>query len=289
MIISCPECQTRFKTSAKAIGPNGRTVRCSHCAETWFVPAEEGELTLDRLALQDIEESQSEVVAEVKKTKSVLKQGLSGQSKHKESLGSGRVVDKGAIAASAWTGGQIQETVPRGAHTDMRERKERKQSRRRFWNVMLIWLIPLLLIAALAAAAYYFRQDIVNRFPKSASLYQAVGIEVSAPGLTLTPPITRYAQIDGKAVLIVEGTVRNVSNEPLTSPLIALSLHNSSGQNVAEWKVELEAPRLMARAAANYLSQYPAPPLDAVELRSRFANELQSISTPVEVFEAEPN
>jgi len=62
---------------------------------------------------------------------------------------------------------------------------------------MLIWLIPLLLIAALAAAAYYFRQDIVNRFPKSASLYQAVGIEVSAPGLTLTPPITRYAQIDG--------------------------------------------------------------------------------------------
>jgi len=41
--------------------------------------------------------------------------------------------------------------------------------------------------------------------------------------------------------------------------------------------------------AANYLSQYPAPPLDAVELRSRFANELQSISTPVEVFEPQPN
>lgn len=289
MIITCPECQTRFKTSAKAIGPNGRTVRCASCSATWFVPSEAGELTLDRLMLEDIEASENEVVAQEIKTKASLKQDLSEQSKRQESIGSGRVVDKGALAAAAWTG-QTDDapTIIRGAHSDMRDRTERRRSRRRFWNVMLIWLIPLLLLAALVAGAYHYRQDIVNRLPKSASLYKALGVEVSAPGLTLSPPETRYAQIDGKPVLVVEGTLKNISSEALSLPLVTLSLHNSSGQQVAEWNVQLEAARLDAGASADYLSQYPTPPLDAVELRSRFSNEMQGISTPVDVFTPEP-
>ncbi len=283
MIVSCPECETRFKTSAKAIGPNGRTVRCANCNSTWFVPAETAELTLDRLALEDIENSQTEIVEEANQTTQRLRKGLEGQSKHRESLRSGPAVAESVIAKSTWTGEDAQEFSARGAHSDMRERTERRRSRRRLWNVMLIWFTPLLLIAALAAGAYHFRQNIVDRMPKSASLYQAIGIEVSAPGLTLTAPITRYAQIDGKPVLIVEGTVRNISSGELAVPLVYLSLHNSSGQSVAEWNVELETARLEARSSAPYLSQYPAPPLDAVELRSRFTNEMQTINTPVEM------
>ena len=286
MIIACPECETRFKTSADAIGPNGRTVRCANCSATWFVPAETADLMLDRLALQDIETSQNEIVAEAHQTTQALKKGLVGQSKHSESVRSGPVVAQSVIAKSTWTGEKAQEVSARGAHSDMRERTERRRSRRRLWNVMLIWFIPLLLISALAAGAYHFRQEIVDRVPKSSSLYQAIGIEVSAPGLALTPPITRYAQIDGKPVLIVEGAVRNISGGTLSIPLVSLSLHNSSGQSVAEWNVELETEGLEARSSAPYLSQYPAPPLDAVELRSRFANEIQSINTPVEMIAA---
>lgn len=289
MIITCPECQTRFKTSAKAIGPNGRTVRCASCSTTWFVSAEESDLALDRLSLEDIEASEFEVVEQERQTKSVLKKGLSEQSKRKESLGSGRIVDEGAIAASTWTGEPVADTTLRGAHSDMRELAERRRSRRRLWNVMLIWLVPLILLGAIAAAGYYYRQDVVNRIPKSASLYKALGIDVSAPGLTLSPPTTRYVQIDGKPVLIVEGAVKNISNEALSLPLVALSLHNSSGQKLAEWNVELGDAPLRAGASSDYLSQYPAPPLDAVELRSRFSHELQGISTPVDIFTPEPN
>ena len=285
MIISCPDCATRFRISAKAIGPNGRTVRCASCSTTWFVPAEEGELTLDRLALDDIEASEREVVVERRNKTAALKEDLAQQSKRKFAEGSGRVSDKAALAAAAWKGeaeSKADDTL-RGAHTQMREMKERKQSRRRFWNVMLIWLIPLLLLAGLAVAAYVFRQDIVDRAPKSASLYQSLGIDVSGPGLSLTPPMTRYAEIDGKAVLVVEGAVKNISNEALDIPMVTLSLHNSSGQEVAQWNVELERLRLNAKETADYISQYPSPPIDAVELRSRFSNEMQTTSTPVEI------
>ncbi len=289
MIIVCPDCQTRYKTTAKAIGPNGRTVRCANCSSSWFVGAEADDLTLDRLALEDIEASQHEVFQQEKKNKAVIKDGLSAQSKHIAAEGTGRKVDDAALAAAAWAGKPDEAPSLRGAHEAMRERSERRRSRRRFWNVMLIWLIPLLILAALAASAYHYRQDIVDREPKTASLYKALGMEVSTRGMILSPPATRYAQIDGKAVLIVEGEVKNISTETRPLPLVALSLHNSSGQSVAQWNVELESARLEAGASAPYLSQYPAPPLDAVELRSRFADEMKTLITPVDVSVPQPN
>ena len=289
MIIVCPDCQTRYKTTAKAIGPNGRTVRCANCSSSWFVAAEADELTLDRLALEDIEASQNEVFQQERQNKAKLKDSLIEQSKRQSAMGSGRQVDNAALAAAAWTGEADEAPSLRGAHEEMRERTERRRARRRFLNVMLIWLVPLVLLAAMAATAYHYRQDIVDREPRAASLYKALGIEVSASGMTLTPPITRYAQIDGKPVLIVEGKVNNISNESVSLPLVALSLYNSSGQELAQWNVQLETDTLEAGDSAPYLSQYPSPPLDAVEMRSRLATETQIMTTPVEIFAPEPN
>ena len=54
MIITCPECETRFMISDQALGEDGRTVRCSKCAHTWHQSPEDIEDSGD---LVDVEEN----------------------------------------------------------------------------------------------------------------------------------------------------------------------------------------------------------------------------------------
>lgn len=252
MIITCPECATRYKTTEDAIGPNGRTVRCANCTAMWFVPAPAGQLTMDALSLADNQRSDMTPAPEPPAQNSQTNTPA---------------VSKANTPAP--------ETIkPRGgAHVDMREKAEKRKRNSRLRSVLAIWLIPLSLISAAAAAAYHYRQDIVAKYPQSATFYQAVGVDVSLSGLMLDPPETRYAEIDGVPTLVVTGFVRNISGEDLPLPLVALSLHNSSGEVLTEWVVDLDTPVLPKGGKVEYLSQKPNPSLDADSLRTRFIDE----------------
>ncbi len=39
MIITCPNCATRYDVEDRRFSPDGRSVRCAECDESWFVPA----------------------------------------------------------------------------------------------------------------------------------------------------------------------------------------------------------------------------------------------------------
>src|SRR5579863_3644422 len=48
MILTCPECATRYQTDAANFMPSGRKVRCAKCGHVWFQapPAPEPEIQI---------------------------------------------------------------------------------------------------------------------------------------------------------------------------------------------------------------------------------------------------
>ena len=251
MILTCPECSTRYLTKENAIGPNGRTVRCAKCDSTWFVASE-----ADELSLKDNQSVVEDIVP----------------------------VATASVPAAAEPAQSAPLDRP-GAHVVMRDKVDQDRRRRRLTSVGLIWAVPLALLFVAAILGYVFRQNIVNGIPQTATLYKAVGIDVTLSGLSIEDPITRSALVDGKPVLVVNGAVRNITTKAQDVPLVELSLHSKDGEPLVTWLVDTRKDKLGERERVTFVSEYPNPPVDAVKLRYRFADETAVAQSSVEAVE----
>jgi len=280
MILTCPECSTRYLAKDNAIGTNGRTVRCSKCQTSWFVSGSLDDFTLkdnetDILSIAPVAADTGFRAEPPAQSSDLSARAAPGPDSVNSSPKEVDIADASPALASP----------PRGAHIDIRDRADRQRRNRRLTVVALIWGLTLGLLGIAAGLAYSFRQDIVNHTPKMATLYKAFGIEVSRDGLNFDPPVTRSVFIDGEPVLVINGTVKNISGRRIDLPLIAFSLHNNGGDKLAEWRVEFEQADLEKDERADYVAHFPSPPIDAVNLRYRFAdepvtNDTLSVATP---------
>lgn len=247
MILTCPECATRYSVKSSAIGPEGRTVRCSSCSANWFVSSDP-----DALLLKDNETAARSGPPTI-------------------GLGEAKPVQNGI-----------------GAHVAMRDKADQRRRSRRLFGVSMIWGVTLSILALAAVLGYIFRQEVVNIDPRSATIYKAFGIEVTQSGLTFENSVTRSLLVDGEPVLVVNGAVRNLAGQSKDIPLVELSLHSQDGETLAGWIVEVSTLPLEKGERAEFSSQYPNPPIDAVSLRYQFAGEMGSSEigeTPVPVSE----
>ncbi len=252
MIVTCPECSTRYHLKEDDIGANGRTVRCSQCEASWFVAAD-----FDAATLRD---NETEFMPHDKKPKSEFSQS--------ESL----LSEDPLSPLGLQNNGMIE------PHVAMRDKADNQRRRRRLGSVAAIWAIPLLIVGSGVLGSYVFRQDIVNAEPATATVYKAFGINVSLSGLTIERPVTESAMVDGKAVLVINSAVRNISSGPRDVPLIEFSLHNRSGDRLVSWLVDTKSAQLDQKGRVEFGSEYPEPPLDAVNLRYKFADDGAAIT-----------
>ena len=225
MILTCPDCSTRYSVKRNAVGPNGRTVRCANCSATWFVASD-----ADDLALQDNEtESLTAVEAAVQPSvdfetpKPVIK---------KRSL------------------------PHRGANVLEGDTADNQGRYRPPMGVSMIWVVTLGLLGTASALGYVNRQPIVEKFPKAASIFKAANTPVKAGGLDLEDPATTQTIIDGKPALVINGFIVNRTKTEKIAPDLQLSMLNSNEEEVANWIVEMNQAVVAPKQRLEYISQY---------------------------------
>jgi predicted Zn finger-like uncharacterized protein len=128
------------------------------------------------------------------------------------------------------------------------------------------WLLFLLVLAAIAGAGWYWRNDIVAAVPESARVYKWLGIEVTEPAAAVVGPrleLVNYTfmrrLVDSERRLVVAGEIVNRTAEPQKLPGLRARVLDESGNEIMTWDFSAGAPDLQPGASVRFESQHEHP------------------------------
>ncbi|HEX7007092.1 MAG TPA: DUF3426 domain-containing protein [Alphaproteobacteria bacterium] len=253
MIITCPECATRFSLDPSAIGPQGRKVRCSSCHHTWLqtLPAEAEAVAVGAGpgTLSFEERRAPEPVA--------APAGASSASASIAAASASVAAEREARQAERGVRFQRPPIDTEDQHT--------------IWPVLLAWLLFFAMVVAIVAGFYRFRQQFVDLWPPAVQLYELFDIDVvPPPGYGLRIEVGEQSRVveDGASVLVIKGTVANVSDRPRQVARIQGTMFDAAGRPTQSWDF---APNKEILAAGETIAfetrvKNPAPTATRFEL-----------------------
>lgn len=236
MILTCPNCASRFLLPARALAPSGRRVRCSSCSSRWFQLPDPDEI------LDDMEE----------KIRAISESA------------------KPEIAPSP-----AEPVAAKRRRTDVQSGalKALRMLRRRAGGAIgipyLSYGAAALVFLAILTVFVVLRPVIMKSWPASAVLYEMIGLPVEIPGEGVTFERISARSADEKSVEI-EGQVINQTLKKQELPPIEATLEGKSGDPLARWIIDPPAPAAGAEAVLPFKTRYEGDARKAERLQLRF-------------------
>jgi predicted Zn finger-like uncharacterized protein len=243
MILTCPECATRYFVADGSVGPEGRTVRCASCATTWrALPETEEPLELD-LAEAAPAAAGAPSVEEEPAPAEVTVADLPG------------------------------EELPKV----FRERVKARRENRRAAASGAVWGLGAAAVVGLLAGVTVSRERVVEAWPKTASVFAALRLPVNATGLVIErhQAALQFAA-DGRPALVVRGSIRNEKDHEVSAPPLQITLLGSEGRPVATKISQVVNPKVPAGASRTFEETVLDPPSSVTEVEVRFALDRKS-------------
>jgi hypothetical protein len=171
----------------------------------------------------------------------------------------------------------IETIAARRARHVQTDRKERRTPLQQIASVpVLIAVLVVILLAALQ-----WRVAMVRHFPQTASLFAMIGMPVNLRGLNFMDVKSRGEFHDGVMVLVIEGTIVNLTPRTLEIPRLRFSLRNGTGHEVYAWTALPSKTLLGSGDGLPFRSRLASPPPDGRDVIVRFFNRRDaSVSTP---------
>lgn len=270
MQIVCPHCSKSYGIDSAKLGEAGRTVRCSSCKETWLARPEDAV----EFAHQAMAEANAEQDATAEWEAMAREQDVADNEAPR--------VDSPSIAGD-WQGSS---DWPAEAQSD-----EHSAGGRRLggfpWLGRLMktsqgaarFKAPVSLTTACAAmgalvlAVVIWRADLVRLLPQTAAFYKLVGLDVNLRGLTFKDIKITSEVVEGKPVLVIEGSITDESSKPVELPRLRFSVRDAQGAEIYAWNTILEQSVLRPGERAQFKSRLASPPPEGRNIDVRFFNK----------------
>ena len=236
MILTCPECATRYFVDDARVGPNGREVRCASCGNRWTAKPETPPLELD---------STPEV-------------GAIGGDHGRTELKTGAA----SVAAADLPAEELPKVFRQRAQTRAKEREAAATG--------VVWAGLAGGFAVLIGAAIFLRQDISQIFPRAAGAYAMAGLPVNLVGLTIENQHAQPMLKDGHAALTITGALRNIRANPVVAPPLRISLLAPGGRVVATQIADPDGARIPPGVSRHFSIDVLDPPVSATNVEIAF-------------------
>lgn len=128
--------------------------------------------------------------------------------------------------------------------------------------------------AALIGAAWLFRVEVVEVFPRAASAYAAVGARVNPMGLDFEAVSAKASPYEPGRVLIT-GALRNVRDKEVVAPPVRVALLDSHGAEVGHAVIHIEAAPVLPGKVQGFAAYVDDPGGRAAGVGVAFANAEQ--------------
>jgi predicted Zn finger-like uncharacterized protein len=278
MLIVCPTCSTAYEIQLAALGAAGRSVRCSHCKNIWFATAERA-VEEPALAAAPFEHEPAPFRApadEAGGIQDVLPPEAAAAPENPFLVTDAPPLVPQDVEAETGTATKFDPGVPDGEETITPRRPRIAEANRTDRRSVLRRLVslPMLIVMMLAIVlgALNWRAAVVRQFPQTASLYKAIGLPVNLRGLFFEDVKSRTELQDGAMVLVIEGTIVNLTTRTLEVPRLRLALRNGSGHEVYAWTALPPKSTVGSGNGLPFRARLASPPADGRDVIVRFFN-----------------
>jgi predicted Zn finger-like uncharacterized protein len=277
MHIVCPHCTTSYAIKPESLRETGRNVRCARCKEVWLARPEDAVEPVAALP----------VMAEVRHTAVQREADLAAHWNGIEA-GDTPVVDSPSIAGD-FPGDPTGNTAADWAAMtqDNAEAAVAPKSRRGWFGRLfgrraaprprgssrLGLATASAAMGALVVGLFVWRADVVRLLPQTAAFFKLVGLDVNLRGLLFKDVKVATETVEGKQVLVIEGTIVGDSKKTVDVPRLRFSVLDAKGAEIYAWNTLLEQSRLKPGDRAAFKSRLASPPAEGRAIDVRFFNK----------------
>lgn len=237
MILTCPQCATRYQADAAKFQPSGRNVRCAKCGHLWH---------------QDAPAAEPDPVSEVP------------------------IIDEAPPAAPVpEPPPRAAALAPAPAMARERVTVVQPPRERAAWPMQLAtaagWAGLVAIVLVIGWSALTFRQQVATLWPQSASLYAALGVKTNASGIDISDVRYRRAMENGESVLALTGELKNGTARELPVPQIRVALIDDDRHELYHWTFVPGVMTLHPGQSTTFHTRLSNPPAGARRFELRFA------------------
>ena len=271
-MIICPHCSTSYGIDPAKLGEAGRTVRCSRCKETWLARAADAVESVRSPAMAAANQHAAEQDAAAEWEAMAREQdGTNDNAPHVESPSiAGDWQGSSAWQAEARNAQDGDDTPSGGWLGKFMRPKARAASRRR---APISLATACAAMGALVLAVVIWRAEMVRLLPQTAAFYRLVGLDVNLRGLRFKDVKITSEMVEGKPVLVIEGSITGESSKPVEIPRLRFSVRDAQGAEIYAWNAVLEQSVLRPGERAQFKSRLASPPPEGRNIDVRFFNK----------------